>query len=473
MANISAESFLRVPSTSQNLTRTKLLPYADTLHYPGCGCPSIWTRGNRVCDLVDVLFTHCHELYTSKWLSPMRPLRVAYMLPHHNITGGMKCLVEHLRLLKQRGHTTIAVHRSDNAMTAMPPWTDVKADVDIVCNLSQRLNDVYPTQQIDVVVVGIFHQVAELLAGVSVPVVYWEQGHEWVFGDPIRLQSEQNYIKQDRLFHMCMHLPVPLVSVSTAIQDILFREFGRLSLVVPNGIDCEKFYPAEKLNSHSISDGSQTSIKCTKSVLLVGNPALPLKGFDYALRILIAVSKAIDIKVTWICQVKPTTTMLPILAHCDLDIDYVVAPSQNEIPNLYRGHDVFLFTSMYEAWGMPVLEAMASGLAVVTTDCFGVRSFATHGVNCLMAEPTDIKTLVQYVVKVCIDSSLNEALATNARASAKQFSLDRVADTLEAVLYSLTACSDELRRAKQASIPDLQVTYICAAEACSRSHRQS
>lgn len=31
-------------------------------------------------------------------------------------------------------------------------------------------------------------QVAELLAGVPAPVVYWEQGHEWVFGDPIRFQ---------------------------------------------------------------------------------------------------------------------------------------------------------------------------------------------------------------------------------------------------------------------------------------------
>jgi len=34
--------------------------------------------------------------------------------------------------------------------------------------------------------------------GVSVPVIYWEQGHEWVFGDPIRLQAAQNYIKQVR-----------------------------------------------------------------------------------------------------------------------------------------------------------------------------------------------------------------------------------------------------------------------------------
>lgn len=54
---------------------------------------------------------------------------------------------------------------------------------------------------------------------------------------------------------------------------------------------------------------------------------------------------------------------------------------------MYRGHDAFLFTSRYEAWGMPVLEAMASGLAVVATRCLGVESFAQHGVNSLLADP--------------------------------------------------------------------------------------
>ena len=115
------------------------------------------------------------------------------------MTGGMKCLVEHLRLLKMRGkalcmllakpipslwstddaekaadillqdlrdsmvisgHTTIAAHRSDTAQRAMPPWTDVKPDVDLVCKLHERLSDVYNVQDIDVVVVGIFHQVS-------------------------------------------------------------------------------------------------------------------------------------------------------------------------------------------------------------------------------------------------------------------------------------------------------------------------
>ena len=71
----------------------------------------------------------------------------------------MKCLVEHVKLLVARGHKVIAVHRSDTADTAMPPWTSVQASVDVVCRLHQKLSDVYPASQIDVVVVGIFHQV--------------------------------------------------------------------------------------------------------------------------------------------------------------------------------------------------------------------------------------------------------------------------------------------------------------------------
>lgn len=137
----------------------KILPYGSTLHYLGCGCPFEWKSGERVADLVDLLVGRCYELYQHKLLTPNRPLRVAYMLPHHNITGGMKCLVEHVKLLKERGHYTIAVHRSDTAERAMPPWTTESADEDIVCNLHQRLADVYPVQNIDVVVVGIFHQV--------------------------------------------------------------------------------------------------------------------------------------------------------------------------------------------------------------------------------------------------------------------------------------------------------------------------
>ena len=60
---------------------------------------------------------------------------------------------------------------------------------------------------------------------------------------------------------------------------------------------------------------------------------------------------------------------------------------QDKLPELYCGHDAFLFSSRYEAWGMPVLEAMAAGLAVVATRCLGLDTFARHAMNALLAGP--------------------------------------------------------------------------------------
>ena len=107
-------------------------------------------------------------------------------------------------------------------------------------------------------------QVAELLVGIAAPVLYWEQGHEWLFGDPVRFQVRSaavnaackvtppcaehgnthtsrphhcthvqhaqitctaqvahNYARQDQLFHMVLHLPMALAAVSEAVQAIL------------------------------------------------------------------------------------------------------------------------------------------------------------------------------------------------------------------------------------------------------------
>ena len=99
------------------------------------------------------------------------------------------------------------------AAAAMPPWTSVRADVDIVAGLGQRFSEVFPELRgpgVDAVVVGIFYQVPEILMETTHPVLYWEQGHEWLFGDPVRFQPK--YSKHDILFHHVMNLPVALAS---------------------------------------------------------------------------------------------------------------------------------------------------------------------------------------------------------------------------------------------------------------------
>ncbi|CAL5221708.1 g3949 [Coccomyxa viridis] len=450
------------------------LPFGDTLHYPSCGCPAGWQNTTRAADVVDILVQKAFQAYQEGRLAATRPLRVLYFLPHHNVTGGMKCLVEHVRLLKLRGHTVVAAHRSDTAERAMPPWSPVEASVDVVCRLHQRINDVYDVNQIDVVVVGIFHQVAELLVGVPAPIMYWEQGHEWLFGDPVRFQVAHNYLRQDQLFHRVLHLPVALAGVSDAVQSILAQQFGRSSLLIPNGVDCDRFFPgppSDVLPSAILSSPTKTQKgpkQGRRSVLLVGNPALPLKGFDVAIAVLAMVNRVLPLDVTWICQTQPSAAMVPGLATSGLRINLHISPAQDMLPALYRGHDALLFTSRYEAWGMPVLEGMASGLPVVATSCLGVQTFAQHGVNALLADPQDVPQLARLLLTVLVEDSLRLRLASAARATALQFAPSVIADRLEAVLYSLTAGARELLHLRTPALADLHLACAAASLACAK-----
>lgn len=72
--------------------------------------------------------------------------------------GAHRVCAQTARAQRAAGHTTVAVHRSDTARRAMPPWADADACIDVVCGLGERLNDVFPVGELDVVVVGIFHQ---------------------------------------------------------------------------------------------------------------------------------------------------------------------------------------------------------------------------------------------------------------------------------------------------------------------------
>lgn len=99
-----------------------LLPYADTLHYPDCGCPPGWQNNTRAADLVDLLAQQAFKGYQAGRLVATRPLRVLYFLPHHNVTGGMKCLVEHIRLLKVRGKVVLHFQMFCLRMSTSPRW---------------------------------------------------------------------------------------------------------------------------------------------------------------------------------------------------------------------------------------------------------------------------------------------------------------------------------------------------------------
>ncbi|KAI3426406.1 hypothetical protein D9Q98_008776 [Chlorella vulgaris] len=456
-----------------------LLPFGDTLHYAGCGCPS-FAPGCRLCDWGD---SWLRQAYTRLGrdpvegqlvrLTPNRTLKIAFCLPHANVTGGLKILLEQMRLLRQRGHAIVALTRSEVVDQAVPSWSDVAVDADVVCRLNQRFRDVYDVDSCDVVVTGIFHQVPEWLVGTSAPIVYFEQGHEWLFGDPVRFTGAGR--AQDSLFHQAMHLPVALAAVSEAVQTILGQEFGRTSMLVHNSVDCTRFTPGP-LAAAALAQPCM--VLCSRafqppadgerrpSVLLVGNPGLPLKGFERAIATLGRVHRQKPIEVVWVCQQQPCSQLAGLIDRCGLRVSLHINPPQDQLPALYRGHDCFLFTSRYEAWGMPVLEAMASGLAVVATEIAGVRSFASHNLNCLLAPPASDAGLALCVLSLLDNAPLRTRLATAAWQTAQCFTADRVVEQLERALYSMTACRQELLALRLQALPDVQLAAAAAVTAC-------
>ena len=68
-----------------------------------------------------------------------------------------------------------------------------------------------------------------------------------------------------------------------------------------------------------------------RSVLLVGNPSLHLKGFDVAISVLAAVNQVVPLHITWVCQTQPTAALVPALLASGLRIHLHVNPPQVQL----------------------------------------------------------------------------------------------------------------------------------------------
>ena len=346
-----------------------------------------------------------------------RPLVVTYLLPHHQITGGVKILLEHVARLRSRGHRVRVVHRGQGDR-ALPAWSDVRADEEVVVSPGASLARALAGS--DVAVVGWFQGVPALLQ-VPVPALHFEQGSEFLYGDVPDSDAGRAIAEQ---YALTMALPLACAAVSPFAASVIRDRFGRRCGVIPNGIDADRFSPGP---------GGRPR---TCRVLLVGNAALAFKGFDLALRALARAREALPgLRVTWVTQRPPATRPLPF------PLEVVVSPPQRELPAIYRGHDLFVSASYYESFPLPPLEAMASGVPVVATDSGGILTYARHNENALLVPAGDEQALASAALRVLRDGHVAARLARAGRQTAEAFGWERALDRLEDALWrvSLTA----------------------------------
>jgi len=111
------------------------------------------------------------------------------------------------------------------------------------------------------------------------------------------------------------------------------------------------------------------------------------------------------------------------------------AVSMEELVLLYNAALAFVFPSLLEGFGIPVLEAMACGTPVITSNISALPEVA--GDAAMLVDPYDVTAIAQAMERVAEDGELREDLAQKGRERAKLFSWRKMAEGLLEVYTTL------------------------------------
>jgi glycosyltransferase involved in cell wall biosynthesis len=100
----------------------------------------------------------------------------------------------------------------------------------------------------------------------------------------------------------------------------------------------------------------------------------------------------------------------------------------DELVRLYKAADVFVFPSLVETFGIVLVEAMAAGLPVITTDGPGCRDIIRSGTDGLMVPVTDDGTALGESMTRMLDLAVRAEYVEKSKSRAKGFSWDTVVD---------------------------------------------
>lgn len=99
--------------------------------------------------------------------------------------------------------------------------------------------------------------------------------------------------------------------------------------------------------------------------------------------------------------------------------------SEDKLLNLYRKSDILLFPSFYEGFGLPIIEAQAVGIPVITSDLEPMRSVA--GGVALLVNPNNIEEIKTAIQKIISNEQLRRELTEKGKANSLKYSPQYIA----------------------------------------------
>lgn len=353
-------------------------------------------------------------------------MKVNFLLPHFGIrpTGGFKIVYEYANYLAEQGYEINIVHGQfiNNTKQRMitctkeciklflkkKNWIHINKNIKLI--YVPKLKEKYiPNADVTIATAWQTADILEKLGAKKGKKLYLIQHYEVWNGDKEEVDNTWK-VKGIHKILISKWLMQIAKDMNIPSNDITY---------IPNALDHNKF---KVLND----------IENREMVISMMYSEIDWKGGAEGIEALkIVKEKFPEVKVLLFGKM-PRTNKIPEW------VEYHENPLQNVIvEEIYNKSSIFLCPSWFEGWGLPPMEAMACGAAVVTTDNGGVSDFAINNETALVCEPKDVNQMSSLLIKLVEDKELRIKLAKEGEKYVQNFTWEKSFKKFEEVIRNL------------------------------------
>jgi len=211
-------------------------------------------------------------------------------------------------------------------------------------------------------------------------------------------------------------LPIPKLVTSSHLIDMIRKEVNQPVIgVVPNGVDTDEYFP-------SVPEQQRLGVGC------IFGSSRPKNPTD-AIRVMQILKHRMPDTPRYMFGSRECRKRVNAIYHRQ--------PSVDEVRRIYSTCKVWFNTSLSEGFGNPLLEAMACGCVVVSTDCGGPSDIIRDGENGFIVDIGNTGAMVYKIELLCKNEQLRKQMSANAIKTARRFTWPGAVDKLEGYLYSI------------------------------------
>ena len=360
-------------------------------------------------------------------------MRITFMMPADNLTGGNRVVAIYATLLRQRGHDVLVVSNAHARPSLREQYRSLRHGQWQA--MRQRMN---PRPGL-IALSGVPHHVLETarpmtredLPDADVLIATWWETAVWMQSMPASkghkvhlIQGLETWTESElsERVHDALRLPNCKIAISSGLKRDIETELGDLGIsVVPNAVDLTQFDAPARPRNPAPTVGFIYSLTA-------------IKGVDRCLRAIeLARQQIPDLQTVSFGAVQPAPE-LPLPA----DTRFVYRPQQDQLAGLYASCDIWLFSSRQESFGLPILEAMACRTPVIGVPIGAAPQLLGDGAGVLLAaqgEDETVHAMAAAIVSLCrMPAEQWQSLSNQAHHRARQCSWDASGDLFEAAL---------------------------------------